>query len=41
MWNLKDGTNDLIYRTETDSQTWGADMWWPRGRRREWELLGV
>ena len=21
MWNLKNGTNELIYKTETDSQT--------------------
>ena len=22
MWNLKCGTNEFIYKTETDSQTW-------------------
>ena len=35
MWNLKYGTNELIYRTETDSQTWRTDLWLPRGRREE------
>ena len=25
MWNLKYGTDEPIYRTETDSQTWRAD----------------
>ena len=34
--NLKHDTNDLIYATETDSQTWRTeDMWWPRLRRRD------
>ena len=32
--NLKHGTNEPIYRTETDSQTWRADLWLPRGRGR-------
>ena len=27
MWNLKCGTNEPIYKTETDSQTWGTDLW--------------
>ena len=25
MWNLKYGTNEPIYKTETDSQTWRID----------------
>ena len=33
MWNPKYGTTDPIYTTETDSQTWRADLWLPRGRR--------
>ena len=41
MWNLKYGTDEPIYRRETDSQTWRADLWLPRGRRREWNGLGV
>ena len=35
MWNLKCGTDEPIYRTETDSQTWRRDLWLPRGRGRE------
>ena len=31
MWNLKYGTNELIYTTETDSQTLRTDLWFPRG----------
>jgi len=31
MWNLKCGTNDPICRIETDSQTWRADLWFPKG----------
>ena len=27
MWNLRYGTNEHIYRTETDSQTWSTDLW--------------
>ena len=26
MWNLKYGTNEPIYKTETDSQTWNSDL---------------
>ena len=33
MWNLKHDTNELIYETETDSQTQRTDMWLPRGRQ--------
>ena len=31
MWNLKYNTNELIYKTETDSQTQRTDLWFPRG----------
>ena len=41
MWNLKYGTNEPIYRTEIDSQTWRIDLWLPRGRRKEWDGLGI
>ena len=34
-WNLKYDTNQLIYETETDSQTHSTDLWLPRGRVRE------
>ena len=31
MWNLKYGTNEPIYKTETDSQTQRTDLWLVRG----------
>ena len=31
MWNLKYGTSEPIYGTETDSQTWTTDLWLQRG----------
>ena len=31
MWNLKYGTDEPIYRTETDSQTWTSYLWFLRG----------
>ena len=34
-WNLKYDTNELIYETETDSQTHSTDLWLPRGTVRE------
>ena len=38
MWNPKCNTNELIYETETDSQTLRTDLWLPRGRSvgEEW-----
>jgi len=41
MWNLKYGTNEPIYKTETDSQRLRIDLWLPREREREWDGLGV
>ena len=35
MWNIKYGTNELIYKTETDSETQRTDLWLPRGRGEE------
>ena len=32
MCNLKYDTNELIYETETNSQTKRIDLWLPRGR---------
>ena len=32
MQNLKEGTNEPTYKTETDSQTQSIDLWLPRGR---------
>ena len=31
MWNLKYDTNELIYKTETDSQTKKTNLWSPKG----------
>ena len=41
MWNLKYGTNEAIYKTETDSQAKRTDLWFPRGRGVGREGLGV
>ena len=41
MWNLKYGTNEPPYRTETNSWTWRTNLWLLRGRGREWDGLGV
>ena len=42
MWNLKYDTNELIYKTETDSETQRTDSWLPRGRGKgrgmDWEF---
>ena len=39
MWNLKYDTNELIYETETGSQTQRTDLWLPKGGRgRDWEF---
>ena len=42
MWNLKYDTNELIYETETHSQTQRADLWGPKGRwdgrGKQWEF---
>ena len=32
VWNLNYDTSELIYETETDSQTQRADLWLPGGR---------
>ena len=41
IWNVIYGTSEPIYRKEINSRTWRTDLWLPRGRRREWEGLGV
>ena len=41
MWNLKNkkGINELIYKTETESQVWKTNLWLPRlGGRINWEI---
>ena len=32
MWNLKYDTNELIYKIETDSQTWKTNLYLPKGK---------
>ena len=32
MWNLNYDTNELIYKRETDSQTWKTNLWLPKGK---------
>ena len=29
MWNLKKGTNELIYKTEIESQMYKTNLWLP------------
>ena len=42
MWNLNYKTNELIYKTETDSQTQKTNLWLPKGKgRRGRDELGV
>ena len=31
IWNLKNNTNESIYKTETDSQTEKTNLWLPTG----------
>ena len=32
MWNKKQSKNELIYKTETDSQTQKTNLWLPKGK---------
>ena len=41
MWNLKYGTNEPMYKTETEPQTCRTDWRLPRGKGRQWDGLGV
>ena len=45
MWNLKYGTNEIIYKTEKGSYTQRTDMWLPGERKerwtRNWELQAI
>ena len=41
MWDLKCDTNELIYKTETDSQTERTDLWLPKGEGWGRDTLGV
>ena len=35
MWNLISDTDELIYETEADSQTWKTSLWLPKGKGDE------
>ena len=39
MWNLKNCTNGLMYKVETDSQIEKTNVWFPKGTggRIDWE----
>ena len=39
-WNLTYGTNEPFHRKK-NLWTWRMDLWSLRGRRREWDGLGV
>ena len=39
MWNLKNDTHELIYKTETDSQTQKTNLLLPKGKREN--KLGI
>ena len=42
MWNLKNNTNESIYKIKTDSQTQKTDLWLPKGKGRGWwDKLGA
>jgi len=38
---FKNDTNELIYKTETDSQTERMNLWLPGGRMGERDVWGV
>ena len=33
MWSLKNDTNENIYKTEIDPQTWKINSWLPKGKQ--------
>jgi len=35
IWNLKNNTDESVYKTETESQTQKTNSWLPKGRGRE------
>ena len=41
MWNLKYDTNELIYKTEIDSQTQKTNLWSPKGKGGEREIRSM
>ena len=41
MWKLKQDTDELIYKTETDSQTQKANLWLSKGKGDGEDKLGI
>ena len=41
MWNLKYDTNELIYKTETESQTQKTNLWLPKGKEGQIRSMGL
>ena len=41
MWNLKNDTDELIYKTETDSQTSKTNLWLKKGKVKGRDRLGA
>ena len=41
MWNLKNDTNELVDKTEMDSQRQKTNLWLSKGTGRGREKLGV
>ena len=39
-WTKKNDTNELIYKTETDLQTWKTNLWLPKGKDEGRNKLG-
>ena len=37
----KNNTNEIIYKTQTDSQTWKTNLWIPKGKQGERNKLGI
>ena len=40
-WNLTNDTNELIYKTERDSQTLKTNLWLPKRKGSRKDKLGV
>ena len=38
MWNAKNDTNEIIYKTEIDSQAQKTSLWLPKGKGINWNL---
>ena len=41
MWNVKNNTNESIYKTETDSQTQETNLWLPNREGKAKGQIGV